>query len=192
MPDKTASAEQWRAVPDYEEIYEVSSLGRVRSLPRVVAFGSSARQCGGIVLRQGTKPAGYKFVMLYRDAEQKCANVHRLVACAFVEGGFDGAQVNHIDGDKSNNAAENLEWCTGSENCLHSYGIGLRPRGAIKHLARSGERNSQSKLSDLQTEELRAMLSAGASGVEVARSFGISASLVSDIKNGRRRALKVA
>ncbi|MHB9798472.1 NUMOD4 domain-containing protein [Pseudomonas sp. MT3] len=192
MADAIVTSEQWRTVSGFEELYEVSSLGRVRSLPRTVAFGKTERQCGGIVLRQGRKPSGYMFVMLCREGGQECANVHRLVAKAFVEGWFDGAQVNHKDGNKANNASINLEWCTAGQNILHSYQEGLRARGATDHLIRFGEQNSQAKLSAAQVAEIRELSAQGISGAEVARRFGVSASQVCRIKKGLRWPQQVA
>ena len=76
-------------------------------------------------LRSYDNGHGYKTVCLCIDGKPKHYYVHRLVASAFVENPNDYPEVNHIDEDRGNNRAENLEWCTGSENMLHAYHNGL-------------------------------------------------------------------
>ena len=117
MPSKIQ--EEWRPVVGYEGRYEVSNLGRVRSLPRTIYHLDGKRgKCrfapGRVLIQRATPGRGYMIVALgYKQYKL----VHRLVALAFVENPGNKQQVDHIDGDKSNNAASNLRWCTGSENC---------------------------------------------------------------------------
>lgn len=99
------SGEEWRDVAGYEGLYQVSSFGRIRSLARKK------------VLPVHNTSNGYFQVHLYREGKAKYAYVHRLVADAFcVHGNQLQNEVNHIDGDRINNRADNLEWCTRSEN----------------------------------------------------------------------------
>jgi hypothetical protein len=73
-------------------------------------------------------PNGYWKVSLANgDGSAEQVSVHRLVAKHFLPNPYDHPQVNHIDGDKTNNAVENLEWCTCKENALHAFQAGLRP-----------------------------------------------------------------
>lgn len=123
--------EIWKPVKGYEGIYEVSSLGRVRSLDRIVP--ALCRQTGTIVdyhrkgriLRQRPihNGGGY-LVITITDNERKPHTqlVHRLVAQAFVPGYREGLDVNHKDEDKTNNRADNLEWCNRQYNI--NYGTG--------------------------------------------------------------------
>lgn len=123
--------EEWRPVKGYEGIYEVSSLGRVRSLDRNVpalchktgTIRDYFRKGKTLRLRPISTGAGYLVVTL-NDNDRKAHNelVHRLVAHAFVPGYFDGADVNHRDENKQNNRADNLEWCDRQYNI--NYGTG--------------------------------------------------------------------
>ena len=109
--------EEWRQIPGYEGLYEVSSYGRVRSLNRYVksSFGAY-RLHKGKVLSQAIRPDGYLVVSL----QEKMFRVHRLVAQAFISNPQGLPQVNHIDENKSNNSVDNLEWCDSKYN--NNYG----------------------------------------------------------------------
>lgn len=107
--------EKWRAVVEFEGLYEVSSIGRVRSLDRVVRSG---RLFPGRILRQRRDSRGYMHVNLWRDRRMTTMRVHRLVLIAFAgapEGPVEGC---HNDGDPSNNRIQNLRWDTHRENLL--------------------------------------------------------------------------
>lgn len=107
----------WKAVEGFERIYEVSSDGRVRSLDRV---DSDNNQRKGTELNPNPDANGYKRVSLWRDGKVTHKTVHRLVATAFCDKPDGCEEVNHIDGDKANNVAENLEWVSSSYNTLHA------------------------------------------------------------------------
>lgn len=116
--------EEWKPVEGYEERYEVSNLGRVRSLDMNVVRGSRSgrkylyKQKGRIIKQ--TKVNGYPaFTIINNKGEKKTVQVHRLVAKAFVEGYKEGLQVNHIDETRDNNRADNLEWITCKQNLNH-------------------------------------------------------------------------
>ena len=99
------NGEEWRDVAGYEGLYQVSSFGMVKSLVRKK------------VLPVHNTSNGYFQVHLYREGKAKYAYVHRLVADAFCTHGNQlQNEVNHVDGDRRNNRADNLEWCTRSEN----------------------------------------------------------------------------
>lgn len=104
--------EQWRDIPGYEGLYQVSSLGRVKSNKRIKSLRTDKR--------------GYLTVWLCKDSVQKNYKAHRLVALAFIPNPENKKTVNHIDGDKQNNCVENLEWATHSENIIHANKTGLR------------------------------------------------------------------
>ena len=116
-----SNSEQWKQTTD--RWYEVSNLGNVRSISRKVQCGpmtaSGTRMVGGSLLKPFiSKSTGYLQVNL---SNRKRVNVHRLVAEAFCDGHFDGAYVNHKNGIRTDNRAENLEWCTQSENNAHAF-----------------------------------------------------------------------
>lgn len=105
--------EEWRDVTGYDGLYQVSSNGRVKSLG-----GNWRRKCGELSQRKNTH--GYSVVNLSMNGVRKTFSVHRLVAEAFIKKEEGKNHVNHIDGDKSNNDANNLEWCTARENNDHA------------------------------------------------------------------------
>lgn len=115
--------EEWRDVPGYEGLYKVSNLGRVYSVRRRISPG---RFSGGYYLSIRHHGNGYCFVGLSKGGECRQYRVHRLVASAFIPNEAGLPEVNHIDGDKDNNAAANLEWCTRAENNAHAVHKGLR------------------------------------------------------------------
>lgn len=111
--------EIWKDIPGYEGRYQVSDHGRVRSPKKVLSVQP--------------QNSGYLVAHLHKDGHRKVALVHRLVACAFVPGEFVGGHVDHINGDKLDNSAKNLEWVTRSENMYRAYAKGLTsaPKKAV-------------------------------------------------------------
>lgn len=121
--------EIWKDIEGYEGIYQVSNFGRVKSLGRVIDTKNGRTTVKGVIMSPCGKP--YLFVYLNKNHKSKYHAVHRLVAQAFIPNLENKPQVNHIDGNKTNNAVSNLEWVTQSENMLHAYRIGLEksPKG---------------------------------------------------------------
>lgn len=126
----------WMDIEGYESLYQVSDKGEVRSYDRKVnARNGNTAIRKGRLLAQVTKSNGYKAVSLTRDVNDKVqALVHRLVADAFIVNSEDKTQVNHKDGDKTNNCVTNLEWVTPKENTDHAFRTGLRKLARNKSL----------------------------------------------------------
>lgn len=108
--------EEWRIIEDYPN-YMVSNMGRVKSLERNVVKGR-----GGLckieekILKSRKDKYGYLKVDLYKEGKQKTHTIHRLVATAFIDNPNNLSQINHRDEDKTNNCADNLEFCTAKYN----------------------------------------------------------------------------
>jgi hypothetical protein len=103
-------AEIWKDIQDYEGLYQVSNLGRVKSLVRV-HYCKKERILTNIKL-----PNGYIYVRLCKDGKGKNVRVHRLVAVAFIPNPENLPQIDHINADKTNNNVNNLRWVTAKEN----------------------------------------------------------------------------
>ena len=117
--------EIWRDIVGYEGLYQVSNLGRVRSLEHYVSTkGGAARKSPSKIL-SNCFDGKYLHVILHKNGRNKVCLIHRLVATAFIPKPENKQQVNHIDGNKLNNFISNLEWCNGSENLKHAYKTGL-------------------------------------------------------------------
>lgn len=105
--------EIWKDIENYSGYYQISSYGRIRNVKT------------GNILTGDINNIGYKRVYLYAPVKKRFF-VHRLVAYHFCEGYQDNLVVNHKDGNKQNNKADNLEWVTRSQNDLHAYKLNLR------------------------------------------------------------------
>lgn len=127
--------ECWKPVRGYENLYEVSNLGQVRSLPREVPFiNGSVRRLKGKILKPLIDHSGYLYVCLAINGTQKSKFVHRLVAESFIDIGDSTLEVNHIDGNKSNNCVDNLEWVSHKYNIQHSFIMGLHQKPLAQHM----------------------------------------------------------
>ena len=111
--------EIWKDIEGYEGLYQVSNLGRVKSLRR------------NIILRQGITRNGYEIVNLYKN-KSKYFLIHRLVANVFIPNPNNYPIVNHKDENKLNNCVDNLEWCTQKYNINYGTGIARRARSQSK------------------------------------------------------------
>lgn len=117
--------EEWLPVPGYENLYEVSNLGRVRSLDRYVNHrgSDSLRLVKGKVLKPVYDSDGYVVASIRDGNRSKLKKVHRLVAEVFIKNDNHLPQVNHKNGDKTDNRVTNLEWCSCKDNILHKFRV---------------------------------------------------------------------
>ena len=119
--------EIWKDIEGYEGLYQVSTCGNVKSLPKVRRNGTGTYIQKEKLLKPSNTSTGYKKVELCKDGKRKSFKVHRLVAQAFIPNPENKREVNHIDGNKHNNNVNNLEWVTSSENKLHAFEMHLNP-----------------------------------------------------------------
>ena len=125
--------EEWRDIKGYEGYYQVSNLGRVKSLERVIAHPITGKtKLKGAVLRLSSHSGGYKSIGLSLNGNVGRYYVHRLVAQAFLSSKENKTEVNHINGIKVDNRAINLEWCTRIENERHARDTGLKDQRGEK------------------------------------------------------------
>lgn len=159
--------EIWKDVIGYEGLYQVSNLGRIKSLPRNGTVKNT------IILRTDGKL--YDVVRLRKNDIPKPFLVHRLVAIAFIPNHENKPCVNHIDGIKHNNMLSNLEWVTRSENEKHAHVTGLKDFKKDKNPAR--------KINSEIAEKIRLKALSGLTQRSIAKEYGITQSTVSNIIN---------
>ena len=117
--------EEWKPIFGYESFYEVSNLGRVRSLPRFVNSGRVQGIRKGKVLIPMVNGMNYEQVCLFVNKKRKNTLVHILVASHFLIKADSDLEVNHKDGNPRNNVINNLEWITHKKNMEHAVKTGL-------------------------------------------------------------------
>ena len=121
--------EVWKDITGYEGLYQVSNIGNVKRLPATITALSrwgTLRQMkfeGKKINISHKSGSGYPIVTLSKNGKTKIFSIHRLVAIEFITNPKNLNQVNHKDGNKSNNSYQNLEWCTHSENMKHSFHV---------------------------------------------------------------------
>ena len=125
--------EIWKDIKGFENYYQVSDFGNIRSITRFID-----NPLGGLKQLTGKQMTPYKnkqgyLVVTLRNQHRKVAKIHRLVAQAFIPNPDNKPEVNHKDGVKTNNFKDNLEWSTNQENINHSWETGLNDHFGEKH-----------------------------------------------------------
>ena len=162
-------SEEWRDIPGYEGIYQVSNLGNVRSLDRTLECKNGRIiKLKGKLLKQGNKN-GYKFVNLRFGHS---VSVHVLVAQAFIGNRPEGMDICHKNGNKADNRVSNLEYGTRSKNNLDGYRI----RGYV---------TKKQVLNPIKAKEIKEKLKSGNSLRNLSNEFGCSKSTILAIKKGQ-------
>lgn len=126
--------EIWKDIKGYEGLYQVSNLGKIKSLGRTIErIGPNGkkfyRNYPSKIIKIALDTKGYYRTNLAKNGINKTVKIHRIVAEAFIPNTYNKPQINHIDGNKQNNNVNNLEWCTNKENQDHSWRNGLRKKG---------------------------------------------------------------
>ena len=152
--------EVWQPVRGYEGRYEVSDTGQVKGLRGL--------------LKPNFRTDGYVHASLWKHGTRRCFQIHRLVAIYFIPNPNQYPQVNHKDGNKTNNVVSNLEWCSAVENAIH----------AVSLFGLHGENRYNCKLTD---EQVRSIRTDTRPQRTIAAHYGINRSHVSKIKSGKKR-----
>lgn len=111
--------EVWKDIKGYEGIYQLSNLGRIKNIKR------------NIIRRPSGHNGGYQIILLCKEGVMRGFSIHRLVAEAFIPNPENKPEVNHIDEDKTNNSASNLEWVTSKENNNYGTRVQRSSKGII-------------------------------------------------------------
>lgn len=168
--------EIWKPIKDYEDFYEVSNFGRIKALSKTVNKGKCHRSWKEHYLKYGLDNSGYYRTNLSKDGTNKTIKVHRIVAQTFIDNPENKPTVNHINGIKTDNRVENLEWCTQNENMQHACDNKLKRN--------NGEHNTQHKLTYDDICYIRSVYKArdpkyGA--IPLSRKFGVHRKTISRI-----------
>jgi hypothetical protein len=174
--------EIWKPIKGYENLYEASNLGRVKSLVREYTTGNGAKQKRStIIMKSHINGRGYLSLTLHKNGKGKTYRVHKLIAETFL--GATDLEVNHKNGIKTHNASDNLEYCTRSENMKHAYRCGLK----TFEREQRGERNCSAVLSKKNVLAIYKMWHKFKIKQRIiALRFKVSPSTVNDIIKGRR------
>lgn len=161
-------SEKWKPVKDFEKLYEISNYGRVKSY-RI--------KPEGVILKLCDNGNGYKYVSLSMNGKRNKRYIHRLVAIHFIDNPLGKEEVNHINGDKSKNSVDNLEWVNSSENKQHALNTGLMG---------TGEKHYAAKLTYEKVKEIRELAENSVyNNREIGEMFGVSRATIWDITSNR-------
>jgi hypothetical protein len=156
--------------------YQVSNLGRVRSLDREVAPRGRAYTMPGVVLRPGADKNGYSLVVLVQSPRRKTMKVHALVLQSFVGPAPIGMQCRHLDGNRTNNTLENLCWGTILENHADKRRHGTMIRG---------ETVGNARLTEATVRSIRARSFGGEKRSQLAKEYAVSENTIRHILFGK-------
>lgn len=163
-------------IPGYEGLYYATSDGKIFSYAKEWVTGEYHIKFKRpeSELKQSIN-RGYYRLGLTKDGRQKYFKVHRLIALAFIPNEENKPFINHKNGIKTDNRAENLEWCTAKENVQHAFNAGL-------FNSRKGEKNSNAILNESQVIEIRA---SGLKCTELGKIYNVRPEMISHIRNRR-------
>ena len=171
---KSVTKTLYKPIDGFGSKYFVSDDGHIYSIRR-------RGQIGG-VMSETPNSSGYLRVNLSSDGKTKSYFIHRIVAAAFVQNPDSKEFVNHKDGNKKNNCADNLEWCTRRENMAHAMSHGL-----IHYAPMRGDKHPMCKISDADAKEIIRLRKSGVLSHELAEKYGVTCNTIRNIVYGRRK-----
>lgn len=167
---------RWKDIPGFPG-YQVSDTGLIKSCARLAKGRWGTQRIKERIIKHWTTKVGYCIIGLERDNKRVRKLLHRLVAQAFVPNPNNLPTVNHKDGNKSNCAADNLEWLTMGDNSRHAYRLGLK--------CADGSRNGRSKLTETIVQSIRQDRRSGMSADAIACKYNICKASVYSICSKR-------
>lgn len=179
--------EIWKTIPEYEGLYLISTLGKVKRLkPR-----NRKSFKPNYLLTPYNGSHGYLIVALIKDKKVRTFTIHRLMAITFFGPRPEGYHVNHKDANKWNNKLSNLEYVTHAENIAHAKKLGLFPRGEDHwmfkkpHRIPKGEQIARAIFTSEQIRDIKARIARGEKRKEIANRYGVAPTYISQIKHGK-------
>lgn len=171
--------EIWKDITGYEGYYQISNFGEVKSLSKTITRKNGVKVfMPEKILKQTLSNPGYYSLILSKDTIKKNFRVHRLIASAFLPNTNQKKEVNHINGIKTDNRIENLEWSTSSENKIHAFKTGLKKPSNLK-----GIKNGRCKLTEINVLQIR---KSALSNKELSIIYCVTPELIGQIKNRKR------
>ena len=178
--------EVWKDIKGYENLYQVSNYGNVKSLDRYIKNKNGKMQFYNEKILRPNDSKGYLKVTLSKNNRQRTFRIHVLVAKTFISNPENKPEVNHKDGNKHNNHIDNLEWNTRRENEIHAYQKGLaKPSKKQKEaVAKYAKENYSKKI--IQYDLNGNFIKEWNSMADIWRGLGIRASLICRCCKGLR------
>lgn len=181
QPMEPGTIEQWKPIRGFTGLYEVSDLGRVRSLSRLTRIHNGFRQHTGRILKPALDKDNYLYIGLHKNGVQTTCLVHRLVGRAFLSNPEHKPRINHIKSNETwNNRVSNLEWATAQEDA--DWRVAQNRQA---HVRVRGSKNGHANLTEAEVKQMRRLRSSGLSTYALARMFGTARSNVSMIVRGK-------
>lgn len=173
--------ETWKDIVGFEGLYQISNMGRVKVLEKKLKTRNGFAIRREKIMKPVKKDNNYLFVRLTnKEGLKKCLYVHRLVAIHFIPNPENKPDVNHKRSNKSDNRFFRLEWCTKSENLIHSFKQGT-------HIPTRGTISTMAKLNETKVLQIKETYSQGGTSIrKLADQYGVHHSVIDGILKGKR------